>query len=287
LAEFRQPPSPPELPTRLTLVCPLCRAPLMRAPKTWGCASRHSFDVAREGYVNLLPVQQKASRSPGDSAESLAARRAFLGAGHYAPLRTAVTAMLAPLDADTVLDIGCGEGWYTSAFPDAAREVIGVDIAKPAIRMAAKAYGLSCPDITWLVGSGASLPVEDAAVDAIACLFTQLHVAEMDRVLKPGGHVVVVTPAADHLAALRRRLFETLVEHQPDKFIAGFEPRFELVRRDDLRTELSLDNSALRQLLAMTPYVWKAKPERRAALEASPRLDTAAAFSLLLFRKLG
>lgn len=286
MAEFLQPPSSPELPTWLTIACPLCRAPLARAPKTWTCPERHSFDVAREGYVNLLPVQQKASKSPGDSAESLAARRAFLGAGHYAPLRTAVTAMLATLDADTLIDIGCGEGWYTSAFPDAAREVIGIDIAKPAIRMAAKAYGLSCPDITWLVGSGASLPVENASIDAVACLFTQLHVDEIHRVLKPGGHVLVVTPAADHLAALRRRLFDALVEHQPDKFIAGFEPRFELVGREDVRAELSLDNSTLRQLLAMTPYVWKAKPEKRAALEASPRLDTTAAFSLMLFRKL-
>lgn len=285
MAEFAQPPSLPELPTRLTIACPLCRAPLQRAPKTWVCAARHSFDVANEGYVNLLPVQQKASKAPGDSAESLAARRAFLGAGHYAPLRAAVSARLAALRPDTLIDIGCGEGWYTSAFPDAAREVIGVDIAKPAIRMAAKAYALSCPDITWLVGSGASLPVDDGTVDAVTCLFTQLHVEEMHRVLRPGGHVLVVTPAADHLGALRRRLFDALVEHQPDKFIAGFEPRFELVGREEIRTALSLDNGALRQLLAMTPYVWKAKPDRRAALEACPRLDTVAAFTVLLFRK--
>ena len=286
MAEFLQPPSSPELPTRLSLACPLCRAPLARAPKTWTCPERHSFDVAREGYVNLLPVQQKASKSPGDSAESLAARRAFLGAGHYAPLRHAVTTMLAALEADTLIDIGCGEGWFTSAFPDAARDIIGIDIAKPAIRMAAKAYGLSCPDITWLVASGASLPLENASVDAIVCLFTQLHIDEIHRVLKPGGHVLVVTPAADHLAALRRRLFEALIEHQPEKFIAGFEPRFELTRREDVRTALSLDNSTLRQLLTMTPYVWKATPERRAALEASPRLDTTAAFCLMQFRKL-
>jgi 23S rRNA (guanine745-N1)-methyltransferase len=277
--------TPLDQPTRLTIACPLCRAPLTRAPRTWTCANRHAFDVAREGYINLLPVQQKASKAPGDSAESLAARRAFLAAGHYAPLRAAVTRMLVQLAPANLIDVGCGEGWYTSAFPDAAREVIGLDIAKPAIRMAAKAYALSCPDITWLVGSGASLPVDDGAIDVATCLFTQLHVDELHRVLVAGGHALVVTPAADHLAALRLRLFETLVEHQPDKFIAGFEPRFELVGREDVRAELSLDNSALRQLLAMTPYVWKAKPDRRAALEALPRLDTTAAFSLLLFRK--
>lgn len=279
--------TPLEQPARLAIACPLCRAPLIRTPKVWACVNRHTFDVAREGYVNLLPVQQKASKAPGDSAESLAARRAFLAAGHYAPLRSAITRLLAPLAPRALIDIGCGEGWYTSAFPDVAREVVGLDIAKPAVRMAAKAYGVSCPEITWLVGSGASLPVDDGALDAATCLFTQLHVDELHRALVAGGHVLVVTPAADHLAALRRRLFETLVEHQPEKFIAGFEPRFELMLHESVRAELSLDNGSLRQLLAMTPYVWKAKPERRAALEALPRLDTTAAFSLLLFRKRG
>lgn len=267
------------------LVCPLCRGALLRQSPTWRCANNHCYDVAREGYVNLLLVQQKHSPEPGDSAESLAARRAFLEAGHYGPLRDAVLAMLAPLAADTLLecllDLGCGEGWYTSAFPAVAREVIGLDIAKPGIRLAAKRH----PGITWIVGSGAALPVDDGALDVISCLFTQLHIDEMQRALKVGGHVLVVTPAADHLWSLRAGLFDDVVAHEPDKFLAGFAERFELVGRDEVRAPLSLANAGLRQLLAMTPYVWKARPERRAALEAREQLDTTAAFSLLLFRK--
>lgn len=263
------------------LVCPLCRCALVCQPPTWRCANNHCYDVAREGYVNLLLVQQRHSPEPGDSAESLAARRAFLEAGHYGPLRDAVLAMLAPLGADSVLDLGCGEGWYTSAFPAIAREVIGLDIAKPGIRLAAKRH----PGITWIVGSGAALPVDDGSLDVISCLFTQLHVDEMHRVLRPGGHVLVVTPAADHLWSLRAGLFDEVVAHEPDKFLAGFVERFELVGRDEVRAPLSLGNVQLRQLLAMTPYVWKARPERRTALEARELLDTTAAFSLLLFRK--
>lgn len=263
--------------------CPLCAQPLARAPAAWQCTNRHSFDVAREGYVNLLPVQQKASLHPGDTPASLAARRNFLNEGHYAPLRDALRERLAPLGAGSLLDIGCGEGWYTAAFADFTPVVIGLDIAKPAIRMAAREYARRRPGITWLVGSGARLPVDDASIDLVTCLFTPLHGAEIRRVLAPGRHLAVVTPGAGHLAELRAGLFDEVVAHQPEKFVDELEPRFRLVARDDLQAPLQLDNSALRHLLAMTPYAWKARPERRAMLEAQAALATTAAFTILLF----
>lgn len=261
------------------IICPLCRQPLDRQPRTWTCASGHSFDVAREGYVNLLPVQHKHSREPGDRPDMVLARRAFLEAGHYAPLRTAIAAMLAPLAAERLLDIGCGEGWYTSAFTAAASEVIGLDIAKPAVQLAAKRHKA----ITWLVGSGAILPLADASVDVITTLFTPLHIAEMLRVLKPGGSVLIATPAADHLQRVREGLFDEVRAHEPDKFITEFAPAFALAERATVRVPLALDGAALRQLLAMTPYVWKARPERRLSLEANAHFETEAAFVVLRF----
>ncbi len=264
-----------------TIICPLCGRPLARAPRIWRCAQGHSFDVAREGYINLLPVQHKNSRDPGDDPQMVMARREFLHAGHYQPLRAAVLALLAPLQLRSLLDIGCGEGYYTGAFTEVAAEVIGVDIARPAIRLAAK----SLPGITWLVGSGALLPLADASVDLVSSLFTQLHVDEMRRVLRPGGHVLVVTPAPDHLWSVRARLFDTVRAHDPDKFLAGFAALFELHRRQELRFRLNLTQATLQQLLRMTPYAWKARPERCTALAASDAFTTDAAFSLLLFRR--
>lgn len=264
----------------LAITCPLCREPLDRQPKVWSCANRHSFDVAREGYVNLLLVQQKHSLSPGDSAESLAARRAFLDAGHYAPLRDAVAEQLEVLSARRVLDIGCGEGYYTTALANAWTEVAGLDIAKPAIQLAAR----RSRQVTWLVGSGATLPFADGSLDLVCNLFTQLHVNEIRRVLVADGHALVVTPAADHLWEMRAGLFESVQPHEPDKFVSEFEPHFELVAQSELGFALDLDASALRQLLTMTPYVWKARPERRAALESSGGLHTHAAFALLVFK---
>lgn len=100
----------------MSFSCPLCHQPLSREKNSYICPQRHQFDMAKEGYVNLLPVQHKRSRDPGDSAEMIQARRAFLDAGHYQPLRDAIVAQLRErLDekATAVLDIGCGEGYYT------------------------------------------------------------------------------------------------------------------------------------------------------------------------------
>jgi 23S rRNA (guanine745-N1)-methyltransferase len=264
------------------ILCPLCRLPLQAESRQWLCARQHSFDVAREGYVNLLLVQQKNSLMPGDSVEMVRARRDFLQAGHYQPLRDAVLKLLAPLDAQSLLDVGCGEGYYTSAMTAIASDMTGLDIAKPAIQLAAKYYG----GITWLVASGAILPIADASVDIVSSLFSQLHIAEMQRVLKPGGHVLVVTPAKDHLWALRENLFDDVRPHEPDKFLRGFESGFEVSVQRDVRFALDLNQQSLQQLLQMTPYAWKAKPDKRAALESRASLTTEAAFSLMLFKRI-
>jgi 23S rRNA (guanine745-N1)-methyltransferase len=268
-----------------TFICPLCRLPLERGEKVWRCEENHSFDVAREGYVNLLPVQHKNSRDPGDDPQMVMARREFLQSGYYQPLREAVLALLAPLQSlqqlRSLLDIGCGEGYYTDAFAAIAAEVTGLDIARPAIRLAARRF----PGITWLVGSGALLPLADASVDLVSNLFTQLHIDEMHRVLRPGGHVLMVTPAPVHLWSIREQLFDEVHAHDPDKFLAGFETLFDLQSRQELRFTLNLTQLGLQQLLQMTPYSWKARPERRTALAEREAYVTEAAFSLMLFRR--
>ncbi|MBU0790368.1 MAG: methyltransferase domain-containing protein [Gammaproteobacteria bacterium] len=265
----------------MSVICPLCRGPLARQPRVWRCTQGHSFDVAREGYVNLLPVQHKKSRDPGDDALMVMARRAFLEADHYRPLRDALLARLAPLAANTLLDIGCGEGYYTGAFADAVPEVIGVDIARTAVRMAARRH----PGLTWLVASGAHLPLADASVDVITNVFTQLHVGEMQRVLRPDGHLLVVSPAARHLWTLREQLFDDVRAHQPDKFLATLEAGFTLLDRHEVSVPLQLSPPALQQLLQMTPYAWKARPEKRQALVAFDLFETEAVFSLMRFTR--
>jgi 23S rRNA (guanine745-N1)-methyltransferase len=265
----------------VAILCPLCRLALDREPKTWHCANGHSFDVAREGYVNLLPVQHKNSLEPGDDPQMVTARREFLQAGHYRPLLDAVLEVLAPLSPRSLLDVGCGEGSYTGAFGAVAGQVIGLDIAKPAIRLAARRF----PGHLWIVGSGTQIPVGTGDVDAVCNLFAQLHVGELARVLKPEGHLLVVTQAPDHLWSLREQLFDEVRPHDPDKFLAALDAAFELQARREVRFALDLAQSDLRRLLQMTPYAWKARPERRAALETRDAFATQASFTLMLFRR--
>jgi 23S rRNA (guanine745-N1)-methyltransferase len=285
LRHNRASPAPPN--SMLPITCPVCRCVLDQHAKVWSCANRHSFDVAREGYVNLLLAQQKNSPSPGDSAESLQARRAFLDAGHYAPLREAIRSLARELGARRILDLGCGEGYYTSALAESDRDiesdadVAGLDIAKPAIQLAAKRYR----GIRWLVGSGAALPFADRSLDLVTNLFTQLHVSELRRVIDIGGHLVIVTPGPEHLWSLRAGLFDAVQAHEPEKFLSELGEGFALDRRLDIGSELDLDQQALRNLLAMTPYVWKARPEKRAQLEAASGLRTTAHFTVLVVRR--
>lgn len=272
------------------LICPLCHEALQESLQqegtqhsnpVWRCLNNHSFDVAREGYLNLHLVQHKKSKDPGDNPEMVKARRSFLHADYYQPLRDAVIELLQPIQATSLLDIGCGEGYYTSSFRQIIDDVIGLDIAKPAIQLAAKRF----KNITWLVGSGAMLPMVSASVDLVSSMFSPLPIAEMTRVLKPEGFVLVVTPAPTHLWSVREGLFDEVQAHEPDKFLAGFEDLFTLDSRQEVSFPLTLSNQALKDLLCMTPYVWKAKPEKRAALELQEQFETAAAFTVFLFKK--
>ena len=183
------------------------------------------------------------------------------------------------LQGKSVLDLGCGEGYYTEAMQHAVPQVIGLDIAKPAIRLAAKRL----PQIQWIVGSAVRLPIQSQSMDVVCSLFSPLPLGEMQRVLKPTGQLWVATPAADHLHSLRAQLFEQVNPHTPDKFVQQLAPSFHLLSQIEIRIPLQLDQQGLRQLIAMTPYAYKAKPERRQRLEQAAEFQTEAVFCLMQF----
>ena len=124
----------------MELICPICRLPLSKEGRTLRCGCNHSFDVARQGYVNLLPVQQKRSLHPGDTREQVLSRRAFLETGAYGPIVEAVKAA-ASGHAGPILDVGCGEGYYAVRVAEHLNaELTGLDISKEAVRCAAAEY---------------------------------------------------------------------------------------------------------------------------------------------------
>lgn len=267
--------------TTQNLMCPVCRQRLELVSKTWRCEQGHSYDIAKQGYVNLHVVQHKHSKNPGDTPESVDARRAFLQGGYYQPLQQAVVHLLKQLKAKTVLDIGCGEGYYTSAMQQVVEQCIGVDIAKNAVQRAAKLND----KVTWVVGTGATLPVIDQSMDVCTSLFSPIPQTEILRVVKDDGYLIVVTPATDHLYAMREALFEQVNPHTPQKFVEQLQDLFELKEQQVIDAPLVLDQQALKNLIAMTPYAYKASPERRMQLEQKAHLQVTASFQIYLFQK--
>ena len=213
--------------------------------------------MAKEGYVNLLPVQHKRSRDPGDSAEMMQARRAFLDAGHYLPLRETVAQMLndiLPGSATAMLDIGCGEGYYTHAFADEAQVTWGLDVSKTAIRYGAKRY----PQVDFCVASSQRLPFADNSMDAVVRIYAPCNPQELKRVVKPGGWVITVTPGPRHLVELKGLIYNEVQLHAPHSEVLD---GFTLQSHDALAYPMQLTGQEAVTLLQMTPFAWRAKPE--------------------------
>lgn len=240
-------------------LCPLCQQPLQLSDKHFQCANRHSFDIAREGYVNLLPVQQKNSKDPGDNKDMMQARRSFLQAGWYAPLATAITRMLTPLAANTMLDLGCGEGYYTALLKQALPQVqlFGVDISKTAIKFAAKANR----DIQFSVASAYQLPFADNSFDAIVRIYAPSKASELQRLVKHGGHLLTVTPGPNHLLQIKQAVYDTVRLH--DDAIAQNEG-FMHLGRQRLQFELAFRCAEdVLALVQMVPLAWKFSAEQK------------------------
>lgn len=263
------------------LMCPVCRQQLSLNERTWRCENHHSYDVAKQGYVNLHVVQHKHSKNPGDTPESVQARRAFLSAGYYAPLQQAVVEKIRELRIENLLDIGCGEGYYTNAMRAEVLQCVGVDIAKNAVQVAAKLN----KDITWVVGTGATLPVLNESIDLCTSLFSPIPKQEILRVLKPKSYLMVVTPAPQHLYSMREALFEEVKPHEPQKFVEQLQDEFNLICEQVIDAPMVLPQADLKNLIAMTPYAYKAKPERRLALEQQDQFKLMAQYQIYLFQK--
>jgi 23S rRNA (guanine745-N1)-methyltransferase len=256
--------------------CPVCKDALVEDERTWRCESGHSYDTAREGYVNLLITHQRRQREPGDSADMLRARRAFLDAGHYAALRDALAPLLG--GASSVLDVGCGEGYYTRDLDD---EVWGIDIAKDAVRLAARRS--RSPRQHYAVASAYDLPVVDGSVDVALSVFSPLHTPELERVVRPGGTVLVAGPGPRHLDGLKALLFDDPELHDDADPFAGGETSLRLVDTTAVTYGLELEGAVIGDPLHMTPNAWYVSPERREAVTRRPDLSTTADFRIFRY----
>ena len=262
----------------MELLCPICGRILEKSAGAYCCTGRHSFDIARQGYVNLLPVQQKHSLQPGDTKEQVRARREFLDGGFYAPVADALCDM-ARRCTGPILDVGCGEGYYSARLSHALdAELTGVDISKEAVRCSAGRYknGL------WLCSTASRLPVKDRSVALLTSLFALTVPEEFKRVLRPDGVFIQVLAAEDHLLGLKSVIYPELTHKEKNSMpqISGF--RLEESRQ--VQFTFTVEGAQVQNLLSMTPHVYRIGREGAERLRRTLTLTDTASCVLNLYR---
>lgn len=272
--------------TEPILLCPVCRAVLVRTEGGYRCQAGHNFDRARQGYTNLLTG--RAAGQHGDNADMIRARRDFLNGGYYAPLRDALCRLaeaLFPAEG-TLIDAGCGECYYTDGVMNALSEKhargIGLDISREALRAAGARQSVREGALTLFAAGVYDMPLRDGCADMVLNLFAPLADAEYRRVLKPDGVLLMAIPAARHLWELKELLYDTPYENQVRDFRL---PGFALLSSQKIIAPFTLtDRESVRALFSMTPYCYRTPAAGRARLEACERLSVTAEFHLLAYR---
>ena len=262
------------------ILCPTCGAALTLGSRQWLCPKGHCFDVARQGYVNLLPVTQKHSLHPGDTREQVVARRTFLEAGFYEPLAQAVcqAARRYGKNAKAILDAGCGEGYYTSAMGAVPGvDAYGFDLGKEMVRLAAKRG-----DATYFVANMKDIPVADGTFDMVTELFAPFNEREFSRVLAPEGSLYTVVPGARHLFGLKEVLYDTPYLND-EKLPKTTE--LELVGTRRVSANITLQTQAdIEAVFQMTPYYYRTRPADKERLANLDTLQTDIDFIIAEYR---
>lgn len=270
------------------LKCPVCGGPLREEGRTLRCAGGHSYDMARQGYVNLLMSNRSSAKRHGDDRLMVRSRRDFLDAGWYDCLRDAVCRLAVRHCAGErveLLDAGCGEGWYTAGVKAALEAAgkpcaaLGVDISREAVTMAAKRKA----GLTLAVAGVNALPVADGSCDLLLNIFAPHDDREFRRVLRPGGVLIKAVPRERHLFGLKAAVYERPYENGP----ALFAPEgFALLDREDVDRLLVLEEpGAIADLFMMTPYYYKTSAADQQKLLSLSRLETELSFAVFALRR--
>lgn len=268
-------------------ICPVCSGILSEKGRSLVCEKGHCFDMAKSGYVNLLPAARKKTKNPGDNSLMVGARRSFLSHGYYKNMSDKLCDIICSFmnGENVLLDAGCGEGYYTKNVSDALcenginAEIYGVDIAKCAADAAAK----SCKNAGFAVGSVFHLPVADESCHVLMSLFAPYCGSEFSRVLKPNGKMVLVIPGKTHLWGLKKAVYDTPYENEVQDYALD---NFEFLGTEKVSYEIFLDNSKdIQDLFSMTPYYYKTGRQEHSRLEALRELHTEVSFEILQYRK--
>lgn len=271
------------------LICPLCRAALTPNGASLRCASGHSYDVARSGYVNLHRPGIKSNAKSGDSADMVQARRAFLARGYYDRYVSGAAQSILRIfggSPDTLIDAACGEGHHTMILANELhpRLTVGIDASKKAADLASRAASRlgKGGSIRFIAGNIFGMPIADESADLVTTLFAPVAHGEALRVLRRGGLLCVCSAGREHLIELRRAIYDSVRCKDTDPAVPE---GFELASRENISYRITLDSDALSELFDMTPFCQHAAGQRRERL-CSAGGDMTVSVDLSVFRKL-
>lgn len=246
--------------TATAFACPICQESLDLVQQSLVCTNRHSFDLAKFGYVNLAP-QVKASKDY--DKENFQNRQLVLENGFYDHILTSLSECLSPLDHPAnILDIGCGEGYYSRSlqerYPD--HSFYAFDLSKESIQLAAKSDQEW--KVKWFVGDLARLPLLDQSMDLLLDIFSPANYQEFKRVLAPEGRLIKVIPTAAHLQEIRQKVKDHLdqADYSNEQIIQHFSDHFTIENTIHCQEAFELTPALREALLSMTPLLFHVNP---------------------------
>ena len=262
------------------LTCPVCQNLLELNERQLRCENNHSYDQAKQGYFNLLLNTAKSSKQPGDNAAMVQARSAFLNGGHYQSISDTINQLAIDhllqnsADNSQILDLGCGEGYYTERLHTALsdhqinHEFYGLDISKDAVKAACK----RSKSINWLVANANHAPFKENSMHLIMNVFNRIMPKALAKLCHEDGRVFIASAGAYHLQQLKEAIYTTPKFVEFDA-IAVMSDDFHHEHRQTLDFTMSLPEESTKHLLAMTPHTWRSSPEIQQGLMAQERLD--------------
>ena len=272
----------------LSLKCPVCNEALNKENNSYICKNRHTHDIAKEGYVNLLLAQHKRSKNPGDSDEMIRSREAFLNKGYYKILLDAIVQQLrsmSPKFEHNILDVGCGEGYYmqgiVNALANTNLSLSGIDISKSAVKLAGKRK----MGARVCVASAYNLPFFDESFSSIVSVFSPVSASELERLLKTDGSIIMVGPAEEHLNGLTAHIYDEVLPHKGNYSVIDESENFSLKEQIEIKEEIVVKQEDILDLLRMTPYYWQITVEKKEKILALAELKTTVHFYVRVYEK--
>ncbi len=269
-------------------ICPKCKEQLNKNENALVCKNGHSFDLARQGYVNLLMPNKRHSLSPGDSHEMVMSRRRFLESGKYEIFSDKLNEIVSALSVDsqktTIVDCGCGEGYYDGRlceYLDKLKinyKLCGFDISKKAVRAAAGKY----KQISFAVASTFDIPVKEKSADIAIAVFSPMVEKEFYRVLKPNGYLIYAVPGVRHLMGLKETVYDEPYENtEKDTEYKGFD----FVNRHSVNGKITVSGEEAVDLFKMTPYYYKTELSAIDKIRLKGEIETEIQFDFLVYKK--